>query len=298
MRDQAQAEIARLIRDLPETDLWVTYHNYYKAPDLIGPAVCAARGISYVQFESTRANKRLTGPWANFAKAAHDACDAAQLIFHFTEQDRFALARDLKPGQTLAPLRPFLPAADLPAPGKLDGPMLSVGMMREGDKLASYQIIADTLAHLQGYWRLDIAGDGPARPKVEALMEPFGDRVRFLSQLDRDALSAAYSNASLFFWPGVNEAFGMVYLEAQSHGLPAIAQSRPGVRDVLPQGDYPDPEDGPQALARQIDALIADPAKRRLAGDRARAHIRSHHLAHAAARQFWSAVSPLLKARS
>ena len=35
--------------------VWITYHNYYKAPDLIGPSVCAALGIPYIQIESTRA---------------------------------------------------------------------------------------------------------------------------------------------------------------------------------------------------------------------------------------------------
>lgn len=297
LRQQAADEAERLIRDMPETDLWVTYHNYYKAPDLVGPAVCAARGIPYVQLESTRANKRLTGPWTGFARAAHDACDAAKLIFCFTEQDRLALDRDLKAGQLLVQMPPFLPGTDLPAPSDLSGPMLSVGMMRPGDKLASYRIIAETLSHLSGDWQLDIAGDGPARSEVEDLMRPFGSRVRFLSRLDRAQLSAAYQKAGLFLWPGVNEAFGMVYLEAQAHGLPVVAQDRPGVRDVLAPGSYPGPDEGSAALARRLETLLSDPAARQVAGQAARAHILSHHLMSAAAHRFWSAVSPLLKGR-
>lgn len=34
---------------------WVTYHSYYKAPDLIGPAVSHALGIPYLLIEATRA---------------------------------------------------------------------------------------------------------------------------------------------------------------------------------------------------------------------------------------------------
>ena len=65
LRAAAEAETQRLITELPQdTQLWVTYHNYYKAPDLIGPQVCAARRIPYVQMESTRASSRLKGPWA------------------------------------------------------------------------------------------------------------------------------------------------------------------------------------------------------------------------------------------
>ncbi|MEX0304918.1 MAG: glycosyltransferase family 1 protein, partial [Leisingera sp.] len=182
MRQRADEETARLIREMPETDLWVTYHNYYKAPDLIGPAVARARGIPYVQIESTRAKKRLTGPWSGFAEAAHAAADAAAAIFYFTEQDRFALNRDRCGGQTLTHLPPFLPLEALPGKSTLDGPMLAAGMMREGDKLHSYRIIAEALTHLPGSWRLDIAGDGPGRPKVETLMAPFGSKVRFLGQ--------------------------------------------------------------------------------------------------------------------
>jgi glycosyltransferase involved in cell wall biosynthesis len=171
-------------------------------------------------------------------------------------------------------------------------------MMREGDKLASYRLIAETLARLSGSWQLDIAGDGPARAAVEALMAPFGARVRFLGQLDAPALAQAYQNASLFLWPGVNEAFGMVYIEAQSHGLPVVAQDRPGVRDVLAPGTLPPaPEAGPAALAQRIEALLADPAARTAQARRTRDWIAASHLAPAASRRFWSAAAPLLEAR-
>lgn len=298
LRRQAEAEVARLTkalrRDRPA--LWVTYHNYYKAPDLIGPAVCAALKLPYVQIESTRARKRLTGPWADFAQAAEAACDAAQVIFYLTANDLITLERHRAPGQRLIPLPPFLPTDSLPPASACDGPMLTAGMMRAGDKLASYTILAETLGYLRGNWQLEIAGDGPARAEVAALMAPFGDRVRFLGQLDRETLSNAYGRAALFLWPGVNEAFGMVYLEAQAAGLPVVAQDRPGVRDVLLPGDYPAPEDGPQALAARLAPLLADPALRRARGVEARAMIARTHLQPAATDRFWSAVAPLLEA--
>lgn len=295
LRAQAETEAARLISQMPETDLWVTYHNYYKAPDLIGPAVARSRRIPYVQIESTRAKKRLSGPWAEFARAAHAAADAADVIFYFTEQDRFALDRDRYGGQILTCLPPFLPLESLPASSSLDGTMLTAGMMRAGDKLASYGIVAETLAYLPGDWRLCIAGDGPARPEVEALMAPFGNRIRFLGQLSRTELSQAYATASLFLWPGVNEAFGMVYLEAQAHGLPIVAQDRPGVRDVLLPGDYPAPEAGARVLASFADQFLSNPAQRAETAESARNFVLKNHLAPAAARQFWGTVLPLME---
>ena len=297
-RDLATAEIARLTHALGSDPpaLWVTYHNYYKAPDLIGPAVSRALGLPYVQIESTRARKRLSGAWADFAVAAEAACDAAAVIFHLTANDLITLKRHRPPGQSLIRLRPFLPVAQLPNASDCAGAMLAAGMMRTGDKLDSYRIVADTLGRLRGPWHLNIAGDGPARGTIEAMMAPFGARVRFLGQLDRDALASAYGRASLFFWPGVNEAFGMVYLEAQAAGLPVVAQNRPGVRDILLPGDYPRPGQGAGALASRIQTLLDNPALRRDLGAKARAMIARRHLMAGATETFWSAVTPLLDA--
>ncbi|MEM9643126.1 MAG: glycosyltransferase family 4 protein [Pseudomonadota bacterium] len=291
----AQTEAQRLTDEMPEdTALWVTYHNYYKAPDLIGPVVCAARRIPYVQMESTRASSRLNGPWADFAKAAHDACDAANVIFYHTANDLITLKRDRYAQQALVELPPFLPLADLPPQSLTKGPMLAVGMMRHGDKLASYQLLADALSLLSGDWRLHIAGDGPARPDVEAQMAPFGDKVTFLGQLDRDSLTRVYQNSGLLVWPGVNEAYGMIYLEAQAAGLPVVAQDRSGVRDVLAPFEYPAVAQGARGLARCIQQLLHNSADRKNLGQLARKHVADRHLMPAATHTFWSTVRPLL----
>jgi len=296
----AKSEIKRLIDVLADSDtrLWVTYHNYYKAPDLIGPSVCRGLGLPYIQIESTRARSRLNGPWSGFATAAEQASDTADVIFYMTELDLITLARDRTETQRLIHLRPFLPTASLPAPADCrTGPILSVGMMRPGDKLASYQIIAETLAALTGDWQLEIAGDGPARGEVEDMMASFGGRVRLLGQLDQAGLARAYGRASLFFWPGVNEAYGMVYLEAQAAGLPVVAQDRPGVRDVLLSGSHPIPEAGPQALAHKLNQLLNDPEARQRQGDAARKLVHQNHLSPAATETFWSAVASLSEDR-
>lgn len=264
---------------------WITYHNYYKAPDLIGPGVSQKLGIPYLQVESTRARKRLDGPWAAYAQRAEAATDAAQVVFFLSERDGETLHRDAPAGQHLVHLRPFLPEFSLPATSACAGPMLSVGMMREGDKLASYRIIAETLARLgDTRWQLDIAGDGPARAEVEALMAPFGTRVRYHGAVTGDALSSLYASASLLFWPGVNEALGMVFLEAQAAGLPVVAQNRPGMREVLAPGPYPETADGPEGLARMLATYLSDDSTRKAQGRAARQHVEAHHLLPAATR--------------
>lgn len=304
LRAAAAAEVTRLLRDdtVRQADLWVTYHSYYKSPDLIGPEVSRALGLPYVQIESTRAKSRLTGPWAGFASAAETACDAAAAICYLTALDLITLERERTPTQRLVHLRPFLPVDTLPQaadPGRAGAPMLAVGMMRARAKLDSYAIIAEALVQLDGLdWCLEIAGDGPERRRVEALMAPFGRRVRFLGQLDRDGLAAAYARAGLYLWPGVNEAYGMAYLEAQAAGLPVVAQDRPGVCDVLLPGSYPAPEAGAAALTGDLRALLLDPALRAARGAAARDRVARLHLRPAATECFWSAITPLLECPS
>lgn len=254
---------------------WITYHTYYKAPDLIGPAAARALGIPYLLVEATRARKRLGGPWDIFARAAEAACDAANAIFYLTQQDHEALAAYAPQGQSLIHLRPFLSCTKLPAEARGTG-LLAVGMMRAAAKLPSFALIAQTLALLPDTTQLEIAGDGPARAQVKAAMAPLGDRVRFLGALDDEALTAAYLRAGALIWPGVEEAFGMVYLEAQAHGLPVIAQDRPGVRDVLYPRDYPAVDAGPAGLAAFAAASPPEPGA-------IRAFVSAHHLLPAAA---------------
>lgn len=285
-RQRALSDAARDVADqlcaehpVASCQVWLTYHNYYKAPDLIGPTVARTLGIPYVQIESTRARKRLTGPWATFAAAAEAASDAAHTIFYVTKRDAETLRRDAPSGQALQHLRPFLAQTELPPASTLSGPMLSVGMMRTGDKLASYALIAETLAALPPAldWSLDIAGDGEAAADVAALMAPFGPRVRMLGALDRAKLTQLYGRASLLFWPGVNEAFGLAYLEAQAAGVPVVAQDRPGVRDVTGNGQ-PGVDAGPAAMAGRITDLLQHPHARRAAGTDARARVARDHL--------------------
>ena len=54
------AERRRLERRLSAdtTDLWLTYHAYYKGPDVIGPYVTARTGVPYVIFQGAYATKR------------------------------------------------------------------------------------------------------------------------------------------------------------------------------------------------------------------------------------------------
>jgi glycosyltransferase involved in cell wall biosynthesis len=296
--EQASAEAEKLTEQGRRDGwkLWFTYHNYYKSPDLIGPIVAQNLNIPYIILEATRAKKRLHGPWAKFAKRAENACDAADVILYFTEQDKQALEAYRTPNQQIIHLPPFLTATETSPPrNKPQGNrLLAVGMMREGAKSASYAVIAETLHALKTPdWRMHIVGDGPARAKIETLFQPFGERIHFLGQKDKATLAAIYEASSVFFWPGVDEAFGMVYLEAQAAGLPVVAQDRPGLRDVIaPSTNLPAVDNIPD-MAMTIDQLLNDAA---LWQNRSRAgleHMAHHHLLGAARNTLMRVITPL-----
>ena len=58
----SRAEANRIVAE-GGLDLFLTYHLYHKAPDLIGPAVADALEIPYVVIEASHAEHRRGGPW-------------------------------------------------------------------------------------------------------------------------------------------------------------------------------------------------------------------------------------------
>jgi glycosyltransferase involved in cell wall biosynthesis len=268
------------------------YHLHYKAPDLFGPRVAAGLGVPYCVAEGSRAPKRAQGPWAAGHRLAEAALDAASTVFVMNPRDREVLERLRPAGQRLVDLPPFLDAAAWPAVeatrrGKAPLRLLAVAMMREGDKLASYRLLAAALALLPpDGWTLDVVGDGPARSAVDAALAPFGHRVtRHGLVRDRSRLAALYARADLLVWPAVNEAFGMVFLEAALQGCPAVAGRYGGVPGVVLDGDSGVlvPGGDPAAFAAAIAALIAEPNRLAALSAGARRLAASRGLAGAAA---------------
>ena len=116
------------------------------------------------------------------------------------------------------------------------------------------------------------AGDGPARPSLEAQTRNLGltDHVRFLGYLDRDhALQDAYQAADLFVFCSQTETQGMVLLEALAARLPIVAIPALGVADLLAfhkgsRGSTADPD----TFSAECLIILRDPELRaRLASE-------------------------------
>lgn len=262
-------------------DVWLTYHLYYRAPDLVGPLVAAALGIPYVAVEASHAPRREDGPWAPWADHAARAMRGADLLLAMTGRDLAGL--EAMAGRTgrLAHFPPFLaePGCEPPArrqSGAPAGPvtLATVAMMRPGGKRLNYGLLAAALSHLpRGGFRLLVAGDGAAGGAVRAeLVEALGAQVSFVGEIGPDAVRSMLDEADIFIWPGHREPYGMVYLEAAARGLPAAAMASGGVPDVVRHGETgllaPDGEVA--ALAGTVARLIGEPELRARLGRAAR----------------------------
>jgi glycosyltransferase involved in cell wall biosynthesis len=307
IRKASIAEAERLIDRWRFSDarprLWFTYHVYHKAPDWIGPQVADAFHIPYVIAEASHAPRRAAGAWAFGHRGAEAAIERADLILVMTEPDREMLARMKEPAR-LVDCPPFIDLAEWAAsafPPRRPGPaaqLLTVAMMRHGDKLASYRILADALRILRDRsWTLDIVGDGEARSEVERLFSGFDGRIRCLGQIDdRTHLSTLYRKADIFVWPAVNEAYGMVLLEAQAFGCPIVAGAYAGVRSVVRDeatGVLAAPGDA-KSLADAIDRLLQDWPQRERLGQAAERFVRRERGLGRAAEQLRRVLTPLL----
>ncbi|HZU89889.1 MAG TPA: glycosyltransferase family 4 protein [Stellaceae bacterium] len=288
--------------------LWFTYHLYHKAPDWIGPAVADALGIPYVVAEASHARKQELGPWGLGHRAAAEAIRRADAVIGINPADRAGVLPLLADPVRWIPLPPFLDAAAFdPDPGgrrrAASGPvrLITVAMMREGDKLASYRLLGAALRRLPDLpWSLEIVGDGPARDAVAAALEGLGDRLRWAGELDTKAVAARLAAADLFVWPAIGEALGMALLEAQASGLPVVAGAAGGVGAIVisevtgllvPPGDA-------GAFAAATRRLIRDPEARARLGAAARRHVCREHDLPAAARRLAAVIDALAGAPS
>jgi glycosyltransferase involved in cell wall biosynthesis len=135
-------------------------------------------------------------------------------------------------------------------------------------------------------WRLSVAGDGEARAEVMAAFAGLEGRVTWLGQLAPEAVQALMARGSVFVWPGLNEAFGMAYLEAQAAGLPVAAFASGGVPEVVEDGvtGFLVPAGDTGALAAAVAVLLTDAEGRARMSAAARARVmRDHALGTAAA---------------
>lgn len=148
--------------------------------------------------------------------------DRIHLAWNTVDTDRF--------------LRLPLPRSPLPSePLRL----LTVGYLERGKRI-DLALACIATANRRGLdVRLEIAGDGTARPGLERMAGELGveDRVRFLGNVAYDAMPERYAAAHGFLFSSEYDIWGLALVEAMAAGKACIASVRAGAtRDLISDG--------------------------------------------------------------
>ncbi|OCO99211.1 MULTISPECIES: glycosyltransferase family 4 protein [unclassified Ensifer] len=304
---EADAEIARVRgtwqRD-GAPDLWFCYHPYYKAPDLLGPVLAAEFSMPYVTAEASYSMRRNEGVRAIAQRHVLTAIEQATVNICLTRRDRDGLL-EAAPACRHAMLAPFIDATPFVSTRDRSNDgcrMVAVAMMRSGDKMDSYRMLAKSLAFIaDSPWVLTVVGDGPCREEVQQAFAALpSSRLQWLGEKKAAALPGILASGDLYVWPGCGEAYGLAYLEAQATGLPVLAQRTAGVPEVVRHGETGilTPEGDVGAYAAAMRDLIGDPVRRRQLGAAARRFVHEERSFPAAAQRLRAIFDEFLEARA
>lgn len=273
---------------------WVTYSSYYKAPDLLGQLAPSAR-VPYYILSGAYAQKRRK-PWNtklgyHLNKRALKSADHHFLIKKpDVETIQRIVAKDkttyIKPGIHTGNF-PFDPSAREQLRQKWavgDTPLIATAaVFRPGVKVQGIEWVIQSIGRLRKHGldcRLLVCGDGPARGELEALAQSHAPgRVLFAGLVPRWELYQYFSAADLFAFPGVNEGLGMLYLEAQCCGLPAVAFDHAGAPEVVQheKTGLITPSFNESAFDDAIRSLCKDAALRKSMSAAAMEFVRKEH---------------------
>ena len=289
-----QRNVVRLLKREP-VDLWLTYHCYYKAPDLLGPKVCTKLHIPYAIIQpsyGTRVSrnwKTRPGFYLN-----RKALLAADTLITDRGRDYNNLQRIIAPDrlQRIKPgldpklftfnkdsrntLRTSWQAGTRPV-------ILAAAMFRSDVKTRSLiRLIKSCIRlHNSGHdFLLVIAGDGPEKKRLKGLADELPKKmVLFTGRVAREKMYNYYSAADIFAFPGINESLGMVFLEAQSCALPVIACDNGGIPEVIVHNatGLLTSLDDESAFDRALLELLTNPEKRKNMGRAAAEYVRTEH---------------------
>ncbi|MFE4826704.1 glycosyltransferase family 4 protein [Streptomyces sp. NPDC056672] len=128
---------------------------------------------------------------------------------------------------------------------------------------------------------LTVIGSGSELPDLMARTADLGltQRIRFEPFMPRKELWQRFADFDVFLFTTKQlEAFGLVAIEAQAHGLPVVYGDLPGLRHALGAGALAYPSGDTAALAEFIDQLADDPELRRTLGAAAADSTRRHDI--------------------
>lgn len=270
---------------IEKPDIYFTYHLYYKAPDPIASVLAWWFSKPYFVFEGMYARKAALKPgrWMGFLFTRFALTYATKIFSDKTED--FEYLQKWFPPEKVVFLPPsidltlFRPSLEK---RKLGRQMLgiafeeivicTVAMLRPDRKTEGVEFLLECLSELkeEGYlFRWVHIGSGQKESYIrERAFELLGHRAQLLGRMESSRIAEVLVASDIFAFPGIDEGFGLVYVEAQASGLPVVAFLNGGVPDAVDDSNsgfltkFMDKEDYKLALKK----LMRDPLLRQKMG--------------------------------
>lgn len=102
--------------------------------------------------------------------------------------------------------------------------------------------------------------------------EMLGERARFLVRFPRERMPQLYSAADVFVLASLKEMMPIAVLEAMASGVPCLVNRHPVLQWMVGPGGEAADMAVKGELARAMEGILVDPARRRQLGQRAREH--------------------------
>ena len=117
--------------------------------------------------------------------------------------------------------------------------IVSVGRLSPEKGYMDLLKVFSVIANKYNTWHLDIIGDGVEKERLEKFISNHNleSRVTLHGFQNKDYIDKILHESSIYVMTSFTESFGIVLLEAMSHGLPCIAfDSAEGARDLINSG--------------------------------------------------------------
>ena len=227
--------------------------------------------------------RRLLGiPFVQYVHAKEMGTRPGLARFALTRADRVVTVSRYARGLAMAAGAPshrialINPGVDMPedaqGAARLRGRPTLVTVARLEDRYKGHDVVLRALPLVRAQvpdvvWR--VVGDGPLRPMLEDRVSALGleDAVQFLGSISDEERDIELASAHVFCMVSrlpaggfAGEGFGIVYLEANAHGLAVVAGAAGGATDAVVNGKtglLVDPEDH-VAVADAIVTLLRD----------------------------------------
>ncbi len=159
--------------------------------------------------------------------------------------------------------------------------LVSVGRLSPEKGYLDLLKIFNRLSKKNPDWVLDIIGDGVQKDKLKKYIEDnnLNGKVILHGFQGKDYIDKILDDSAIYLMTSYTESFGIVLIEAMSHGVPCIAfDSAEGAREIINSGDngYLIKNRNFDAMIMKIEDLINNKSERIRIGKQARNSVKKY----------------------